>query len=40
MVLFLLEETRAGSFAAVLPVEPSAAQRATLGLLVEGRLGL
>jgi hypothetical protein len=40
MVMFVPDDTRYGSFAAIQPMELSAAQRATLGLLVEGRLSL
>jgi hypothetical protein len=40
LVMFVPDDTRAGSFVAVEPAELSAAQRATVALLVEGRLTL
>jgi hypothetical protein len=40
IVMFVPDDTRAGSFVAVQPAELSAAQRATVALLVEGRLAL
>jgi len=40
MVMFVPDDARVGSFAAIQPAALSAAQRATLSLLVEGRLSL
>jgi hypothetical protein len=40
MVLYVLDDGARGSFVAASPIEPSAAQRATIGLLVESRLSL